>query len=231
MKTNNNDIQNYVDALTKEEKQRNQTLKQQLQDLNISQGGQSNSDNAKNDKVAYLIDNSRFERFVSTDVKYNELQKLVTGSNGSDSFFGYEDKDRQDILIRSDRDVMLCFKEHFGSSEKTIKFKNLKKNDVIDVIKLNFDGDYTNVDDSCIFKLSASSKSDPAAFFGIKKNSSLSDSRNIFSKVKNRQIKKLSFLDSDHDIIEMISDTEWEYFLNDCDVQFKNGKFNTLYAE
>lgn len=231
MKTNNNDIQNYVDTLTKDEKQRNQSLKQQLQDLNINVGGQSNSDNAKNDKVGYLIDNSRFDRSMPSDTKFAELQKIVTGSNGAESFFGYEDKDRQDILLRSDRDVTLCFKEYFGSSEKTVKFKNLKKNDVIDFLKLNFESDYTNIEDSCIFKLSAASKSDPAAFYGIKKNTTLAEAKELFSKVKTRPIKKLSFLDSDHDSIEILGDTEWEYFLNDCDVQYKNRKFNTLYAE
>lgn len=231
MKTNNNDIQDYVDSLTKEEKQRNQSLKEQLQGLNANLGGQSDLHNAKDDKIGYIIDNSRHEKSVSSDTKYDELQKLITGSNGPDFFIGYEDKDRQDILLRSDRDVMLCFKEYFGSSDKIIKFKNLKKNDVIDFLKLNFDGDYTNTDDSCIFKLSAASKSDPASFFGIKKNSTLAEVRDIFSKVKTRPIKKLSFLDSDHDIIEILGDTEWEYFINDCDIQYKKGKFNTLYAE
>lgn len=232
MKTNNNDIQNYVDSLTKEEKQRNQTLKQQLQELNIGQAGQPNLDNTKNEKVGYLIDNSRFERFISSDSKFNELQKLVTGSNGPDSYFGYEDKDRQDILIRNDRDTMLCFREHFGSSEKTITFKNLKKNNLIDVLKLNFDSDFTDVENSTIFKLSAVSKSDPAIFFGIKKKSTLTEARELFTKVRaNRPIKKLSFLDSDNDTIEILGDTEWEYFLNDCDVQYTIGKFVTLYTE
>ncbi|OHT00259.1 hypothetical protein TRFO_33086 [Tritrichomonas foetus] len=231
MKTNNNDIQSHVDTLTQQEEERSRLLKKQLEELDPSHdhGAGRNAVIIK-DQVSYLIDKKRLENKVkTTEATYAQIYNKVTGTNDPGSYFCYEDKDSHQILIRNDRDLMCCIREYFATTDKSITFMNIRPIDVADITKLNFSNECIDMD-GIHFKLSIAGRNNDWIFSSLKKNTTLSEALAQFKAI-NPAVTKLHFVDSDKDIIPISSETEWEYFLNECEIQFTAGKFILLSAE
>ena len=230
MRTKNDDIQSYVDQLTQEEEMRNAKLKKQLSELDSSKGA-SNVTQFIKDRVNYVIDNSRFEKSIPATSTFADVAKLLSQTNSSIPYFGYEDKSNQDVYLRNDRDIQFCFREFFGTSDKTLTLRHIKGDTLSSVLKGHFEEDCRDFENSFHCKLCIASKVDPCIFFSFKLGTTLDEALAILAKVRGSPVKKLSTIDSDLDQILITTDFEWEYFVAECKVLYKIGKFVTLYTE
>ena len=231
MRTNNNEIQSHVDTLTQEEEERSRALKKQLEELDPKKDQSGGAGSVIwREKVTFLVDKKQFEHTIpSTGETYNQILSKVFGPDTANNFFGYMDKENNQIVLRNNRDVMCCLREHFATPDKNITFISLRPQEFQPITTLNFAGECVD-HDAVHFKLATAGKGNILIFTSIPKNSSFQDGFNALKAIK-PSLQRIYFSDSDNDSIFILNDTDWEYFLNECEVSYNSGKFILLYAD
>ncbi|KAH0795668.1 hypothetical protein GPJ56_000547 [Histomonas meleagridis] len=225
---NNNEILSYVDSLINEEESKSKKLQVQLDALSPSQKTGHNDVVFRQD-VKFNIGVSRYERHISCNCCYEELFKQVAEKEGKTAVFGYEDKSRFKIWIRNDRDVMCCFREYFGSNLGSINFLILKNAELSGFTKLNLIEEIQKSDDTFQFKLAPYTR-DYAMFTSLPKGITYEAALDYFNKFAPNH-KRLSVIDLENDTIQITSDLEWGYFLNECEMLYPKGKYPILLVE
>lgn len=224
---NSNEILSYVDSMINEEEGKSKKLQSQLSALMSSKG----SGISFRAEVRFNIGISRYEHRISSECSFAELKKQVAQREADDLQFGYEDKRKYRIWLRNDSDVRFCFREHFSTNNGSINFTHFKGNEVSKLTSLDLSpvDSFDETGDFVVCKL-ALIKNDYAVFYRISKERTrtqiMDDLRRIFPDANNLQM-----IDNDNDVITIQSDTDWNYFINECEFSYSKGAFPVLLIE
>jgi len=202
MLTNNNEIIARIDEQINLIQDQNDKLQKKLQEK-----GNINKTTLPQ-KATFRIVNSRYDRYIPTNITFKELFETIDKVMKLGSpFFGTQIDD-QLIVIQKDRDVELLIRMHFS-----------RKDPYINICPIPSDfptisGDTNNSSDpSFIYYLG---KPGLFSFVSIPPSTTLSLATEILNPKST-----LKFKDSDGDIIAIKTEDEWEYAMNEASISDK----------
>lgn len=226
-----NALIDYVDNLYVKEEEKSRELRGVLEEMVKKSHIHQNQYNEILfcDTFEIKVDNSRYQQKVHSSIKFDGFAELINSERIGNMFFGYNDNNSVLIWLRNDRDLNCCLHEHFASNNSVLSMVSFGKKKIGDLAKFNFVDEYCEIENSIHFKVTSKEK-ERAVFLSLPNKSTKESGFEILKKILPKH-KTISFIDSDGDKIQILSDVEWGYFVKECNVLFLFGKYPMLIYE
>ena len=211
MKTANNEILEIIEEQIKLAEIKNENLKNKLNELKQGKsisGSELVSPPSIPEKAIYRVMNSRYDRNISTNLKYDQFFSTIkTNLPEGTLSFGFQTGD-QIIWIRNDRDINLMFRYHFFRKDQFIKIEPISTQFIQHFSSIDLNKEINNEEKATF--LYSIGKSDFLLFYSTPSNISYEEAQKYFS-ILNPKHTSLKFIDSNGDSFFITNEDEWKY--------------------
>lgn len=232
MKKTYQEIEPYVNGLMQNYREKNRVLSQQLKDLGSAD---SNFDPAISfpPVLKYCIGVNRLEKSISTKCNFEDFFNTLTDRRRLGDYIGYE-SNFSNILLRNDRDLQCALRIFFNGKETAFKFliyTGEKINDILRIKGLNPSAGIECTDLSSIhFRFYPTGQKGTVTFTSIPKGIDFYNGYQYIKSISSISCQRIFFVDGDGDNVEVASDVEWQYMLQEGQILSNKGIFGSILA-